>query len=93
MTPPDVRDLLSPLTEHEVEPTSRRFQVDREKIVSRMVEVSLTPEARFSPRARLGMALALAASFALAAWGGLSALDGKCVVSVDGKEIPVEHVR
>lgn len=73
MTPPDVRDLLSPLTE-DVEPTSRRFQVDREKIVSRMVEVSLTPEARFSPRVRLGMALALAASFALAAWGGLSAL-------------------
>lgn len=86
MTPPEVRDLLSPLTE-EVEPTARRFQVDREKIVSRMVEVSLTPEARFSPRARLGMALALAASFVLAAWGGLAALQRQRELAASSIEV------
>jgi hypothetical protein len=26
-------------------------------------------------------------------WGGLSELDGKCVITVDGKDIPVRHVK
>jgi len=27
------------------------------------------------------------------AWGGLKELDGTCTITVDGKEIPVTHVR
>jgi ferric-dicitrate binding protein FerR (iron transport regulator) len=71
---PKVADLLGPLTESEDDLASRRLHVDREKIVSRMVEVSLAPEARFGSKARVAaaLALALAASFALATWGGLS---------------------
>lgn len=26
-------------------------------------------------------------------WGGFSEMDGKCLITVDGKEIPVRHVR
>ena len=26
-------------------------------------------------------------------WGGLSALDGKCLITVDGEEVPVTHVK
>jgi FecR protein len=69
-TDPRVAELLAPLTDPEDDLASRRFQVDREKIVSRMVEVSLAPEERFGSRARIVAALALAAGFALAAWGG-----------------------
>lgn len=84
---PNVRDLLAPLTQHEVAPASIRFQVDREKIISRMVEVSLTPETRFSARARFGMALALAAGFALAAWGGLRAFDAQRLATASRIEV------
>ena len=68
-TDPKLQELLGPLTESNVDPASRRFQVDREKIVSRMVEVSLAPEARLGSRARVVAALALAAAFALASFG------------------------
>lgn len=27
------------------------------------------------------------------AWAGLSELDGKCTITVDGREIPVRHIR
>jgi ferric-dicitrate binding protein FerR (iron transport regulator) len=56
------------------EPSSRRLQLNSDKIVSRMVEVSLAPEPRLSRPVKWGMALALAASFALASWGAISAL-------------------
>ncbi len=26
-------------------------------------------------------------------WGGLSKLDGKCTITIDGREIPVKHVK
>jgi hypothetical protein len=26
-------------------------------------------------------------------WGGVSEMDGKCIITVDGKEIPVRHVK
>ena len=26
-------------------------------------------------------------------WGGVSEMDGKCLITVDGKEIPVRHVK
>lgn len=71
-TDPKVSDLLGPLTDSEDDLASRRLHVDREKIVSRMVEVSLTPQARFGSRLRVTAALALAASFALATWAGVS---------------------
>jgi hypothetical protein len=69
-TDPKVQELLSPLTRATDDLASRRVQVDKDAIVSRMVNVSLTPERRFGARARVGAALALAASFALATWGG-----------------------
>jgi hypothetical protein len=69
-TAPEVQELLSPLTRAADDLASRRFQVDKDAIVSRMVEVSLAPERRFGARARVGAALALAAGFALATWGG-----------------------
>jgi hypothetical protein len=69
-TEPKVRELLSPLTSATDDLASQRSPVDRGAIVSRMVEVSLTPKRRFGSRARVGAALALAAGFALATWGG-----------------------
>jgi hypothetical protein len=69
-TDPKVQELLSPLTRATDDLASRRFQVNKDAIVSQMVEVSLTPERRFGARARVGAALALAAGFALATWGG-----------------------
>lgn len=87
----DVEELLAPLRD-ESELSSRRLQVNRDKIVSRMVEVSLAPEERGGGRssswARWLGGLALAASLALAAWGG-SALwrGGAAVAEPDGIEI------
>lgn len=69
----ELDELLAPLRE-ESEPPPRRAAVNRDAIVSRMVEVSLAPEARFSPRMRWLGGLSLAASLALAAWGGSSYL-------------------
>src|SRR6185436_20144724 len=69
-TDPSVKQLLAPLAEDVDDVSARRVQVDRDKIIARMVEVSLAPEERFSPRLRWAGALALAASVALAAWGG-----------------------
>ena len=71
ITDPKVQALLAPLADTEDDLAPRRVQVDRDKIISRMVEVSLAPEERFGSRARIVGALALAASFALATWGGL----------------------
>lgn len=51
MTDAKLAELLAPLTEPEDDLAARRFQVDREKIVSRMVEVSLAPEERVGSRA------------------------------------------
>jgi hypothetical protein len=67
-TDPKVQKLLSPLTRATDDQALRR--VDKDAIVSRMVEVSLTPQRRFGARARVGAASALAAGLALAAWGG-----------------------
>jgi hypothetical protein len=69
-TEPKVQELLSPLTNATDDLASRRSPVDRGAIVSRMVEVSLTPKRRFGSRARIGAAVALAAGVALATWGG-----------------------
>jgi hypothetical protein len=102
---PSIRDLLAPLTEHDDELTPRRFHVDRDKMVSRMVEVALAPEPRLSRSVKWGMALALAASFALAAWGGLAAFRSEPVaaapqvkvrplqgaVRVDGRALPIRQ--
>lgn len=67
---PKVQELLSPLTSATDDLASRRSSVDKGTIISRMVEVSLTPRPRFGSSARVGAALALAAGFALATWAG-----------------------
>lgn len=69
-TEPKLQELLSPLTSATDDLASRRSPVDKGAIVSRMVEVSLTPKSRFGSRTRLGAAVALAAGFALATWAG-----------------------
>ena len=70
MTDPKVAELLAPLAEED-ELAARRVQADRERIVSRMLEVSLAPEERMGRGARLWTALAAAAALALLSWGGL----------------------
>ncbi|HXK19938.1 MAG TPA: hypothetical protein VNG33_19140, partial [Polyangiaceae bacterium] len=80
-TEPKLQELLAPLTEGVSDQAARRFQVDREKIVSRMVEVSLAPEARFGSRARVAGLAALAASLALASWGGFKLWQPSSVAS------------
>lgn len=70
ITDPKVRELLSPLTAAADGQASLDPQVDRDAIVARMIEVSLTPERRFGLRARVWAASAVAAGFAMAAWGG-----------------------
>jgi hypothetical protein len=92
---PRVDELLAPLTERDADGSARQWKVDREAVISRMVEVALAPEARTPSRARWAAALALAASVALVAWGGLhwlhgraeeqAALPGVEVVSLRGK--------
>jgi hypothetical protein len=67
-TDPKVQELLAPMRDRPVEPGARRFKVDREKIISRMVEVSSEAHAP-SSRARVYGVLALAAGFALIAAG------------------------
>lgn len=70
MTDPKVAELLAPLAEED-ELAARRVQADRERIVSRMLEVSLAPEERMGRSARVWTALAAAAALALLSWGGL----------------------
>jgi hypothetical protein len=67
-TDPKVQELLAPMRDRSVEIGARRLKVDREKIISRMVEVSGEREAP-SGSTRLYGALALAAGFALIATG------------------------
>lgn len=68
---PKVEELLTPLKQAEDALASRRLRVDRERIVSHMVQTALAPEERFGWRARSFAALALAATFVLASWAGL----------------------
>ncbi len=70
MTPhAKVQELLTPMRERRVDLDSRRFKVEREKVVSAMVGASLAV-GRVSPaRLRVYAAIALAASFALLAAG------------------------
>lgn len=68
---PKVAELLAPLTQAEDALASRRVHVDRERIVSHMVETAVAPNQRMGRRARVAAALALAATFAFASWGGL----------------------
>ena len=70
MTDPKVAELLAPLAEED-DLAARRVQADREKIVSRMLEVSLAPEERMGRGARGWTALAAAAALVLISWGGL----------------------
>jgi ferric-dicitrate binding protein FerR (iron transport regulator) len=72
-----------------VDGSGRRFQVDREKVIARMVEVSLSPDERFSSRARWAAVVALAAGFALAAWGGTHWLGTGAQVGLPGVEVVV----
>lgn len=87
-TPRGIEELLSPMTEPDDDLAPRRVQVDRDKIIDRMVEVSLAPEERFGYR-KLGYALALAAGFALAAFGASRLLSrdagGLDVVALGGQ--------
>ena len=70
MTDPKVAELLAPLAEED-DLAARRVQADREKIVSRMLEVSLAPEERMGRGARGWTALAAAAALVLISGGGL----------------------
>ncbi|HEX2872391.1 MAG TPA: FecR domain-containing protein [Polyangiaceae bacterium] len=70
MTDPKVAELLAPLAEED-ELAARRVHANREKIVARMLEVSLAPEERMGRGARVLTALAVAAAAALISWGGL----------------------
>jgi hypothetical protein len=67
-TDPKIQELLAPMRDRAVDPSARRFKVDREKIISRMVEVSAKREAR-SGRALVYGVLAMAAGFAVIAAG------------------------
>jgi ferric-dicitrate binding protein FerR (iron transport regulator) len=80
-----IEELLSPMTQADDDLAPRRVQVDRDKIIDRMVEASLAPptlQERFGSR-KLGYALALAAGFALAAFGASRLLKS------DGEELDV----
>jgi hypothetical protein len=91
-TDPKVQALLAPLADPEDALAPRRVQVDREKIISRMVDVSLAPEERFGARARVVAVLALAAGFALATWGAVHAWRGGVTAS-HGSDIEVMALR
>ena len=65
-TDPKLQELLAPMRDRSVDTTSRRFKVDREKILSRMIEVSAEHESP-SRRARTYAVMALAAGFAVIA--------------------------
>jgi len=69
---PKVEEVLAPLKQAEDALAPRRLHVNRERIISHMVETALAPDQRFGRRARTFAALALAATFLLASWGGVS---------------------
>jgi hypothetical protein len=88
-TPHGIEELLSPMTQADDDLAPRRVQVDRDKIIDRMVEASLAPEERLGYR-KLGYAVAMAAGFALAAFGGYRfwqsrGADGLDVVALRGQ--------
>jgi len=64
-----LRDLLAPMRDRSVDTGARRFKVDREKILSRMMEASTAEGEAPSRRVRTYAVLALAASFAIIAAG------------------------
>jgi TolA-binding protein len=66
-TDPKVTDLLAPMRDRPVDTSSRRFKVDREKVLSRMIQASALPEREPSRRFGLYGALALAAGLAMVA--------------------------
>ena len=81
-TDPKVAELLAPMRDRAADTGSRRFKVDREKILSRMVEVSMSEGEAPSRRVRTYAALALAAGFALIAAGaGYKAMHGTTAVA------------
>lgn len=66
---PKVQELLAPMRDRSADVGARRFKVDREKIVSRMITASTSGLEVPSRHVRTYAALALAASFALIAAG------------------------
>lgn len=88
---PELDQLLSPLTEPVDALASRRLHVDKDKVVERMVQVSLHPAPRFGLAPRVAAALSLAAALALAAWGGSRWWQAK--PSAEARAIEVQAVR
>jgi ferric-dicitrate binding protein FerR (iron transport regulator) len=81
-TDPKVAELLAPMRDRAADTGARRFKVDREKILSRMIEVSMSEGEAPSRRVRTYAALALAAGFALIAAGaGYKAMHGTAAVA------------
>jgi len=82
-TDPKVAELLAPMRDRAADTSARRFKVDREKILSRMIEVSRSDDEAPSRRVRTYAALALAAGFALIAAGaGYKAVHTTAVATV-----------
>lgn len=69
--------LLAPLTEPVDALASRRLHVERDRVVARMVEVSLQPPRRWWAAPRVAGAVALAAGIALAVWSGAAWWEGE----------------
>jgi hypothetical protein len=68
-TDPELRDLLAPMRDRAVDMGSRRFKVDRENVLSRMIEASASERKAPSRPVRTYTLLALAAGFAVIAAG------------------------
>jgi ferric-dicitrate binding protein FerR (iron transport regulator) len=91
-TDPRIKALLAPLAERDVAP-SRRWKVDRDKIISGMMRASLTPDRRFSSRGRWAAALSVAASLALVSWWVLRWNEGRVGEQLTLQGIEVVAVR
>jgi ferric-dicitrate binding protein FerR (iron transport regulator) len=91
ITDPKLAELLAPLAGPEDDLALRRLQVDREKILSRMMEVSRAPERRFASRARVAAGFALAASFALVGWGGARLWQRHAHATTSSIEVVAQH--
>jgi FecR protein len=80
---PKVQELLAPMRERAVDMGARRFKVDREKILSRMIQASTSEREAPPRRVRTYALLALAAGFAVvAASAGYKTMHKSSVASV-----------
>jgi hypothetical protein len=91
-TDPKIQELLGPMRDRAVDTTGRRFKVDREKIVARMIDASMSEPETSARRLRAYAVLALAAGFAMVAAGAAYKTMHRSPVAIPAMHIDIVAV-